>query len=566
MTELAPNLLHKVLPATGVKTIDEEQGIVEAFVSGIGNKDQVADIIEKGAFIDSLKERMPKGVWSHDWSRPVSKTLEIYEVPAGDDRLPKKMLEAGIGGLYVKTQFNLETQDGRDALSWVKFFGEDSEWSIGYQTKESEYDAKKKAMRLKKIDLYEYSPVLFGANPLTSTVGVKVLINQEGQEKAVDLVLEGVDPELAAKITAAVESVVANDAEDGNLEEGEGTPDTKTGEELVANDETPQEPEVKEGEEGKVKEEAQEPEKKAAEGASDESGAPADTAGSEPVGDEKSGEPEEGLGEWTPAPVVEYAKQMLLGAELSPRDAKALSTFINSRVRANEEGVYPDGTKSLPGSWEERRGALNDCLEEKYPGGSSWVYATFDNTVVFRVYNYLTGEGSYYEASYSMTDGNDVELADVKEVDIIEVVVAKAAVMDAVFKGHGLEIKKLLQPLVELSADVEPDEDIKTVLELALKAGASLSAANRQKIQDAIDTIGAASTALGELITTEEKEEEHEVEVISVANKAGASPTFGKTDEAGQEAEQKAEDDEDLETVVVDLEEFKSLQAELGLD
>ncbi len=224
-------LSYKTVNTTGVKTIDAELGIVECFVAGIGNRDSVGDIIEKGAFVDSITKRAPKGVWSHDWDRPVSKTLDIYEVDAGDERLPQRMKDAGIGGLYVKAQFNLETQDGRDALSWVKFYGEESEWSIGY-TAQAEYDKKVKATRLKKIELYEYSPVLFGANPLTSTVGVKVHFGtdedgnvsvdvygvddqaiQDAARKAVMDVLENTDVGEADDIDIDIESLNADDIE-----------------------------------------------------------------------------------------------------------------------------------------------------------------------------------------------------------------------------------------------------------------------------------------------------------------------------------------------------------------
>ena len=40
--------------------IDKAEGIVEAFVSGIGNRDSVGDIVISGAFNDSLKRRKPR--------------------------------------------------------------------------------------------------------------------------------------------------------------------------------------------------------------------------------------------------------------------------------------------------------------------------------------------------------------------------------------------------------------------------------------------------------------------------------------------------------------------------
>lgn len=157
----------------GQINIDEAQGIVEAFVAGIGNKDSVGDIIVTGAFAESLKRRKPRVVWGHDWNSPIGKVLDIYEVPRTDQRLPAKMRNAGIGGLYVRVQFNLKSERGRQAFADVSFFGEEQEWSIGYKTLDADFDPQRNANVLKKVELYEVSPVLHGANQLTGTISIK---------------------------------------------------------------------------------------------------------------------------------------------------------------------------------------------------------------------------------------------------------------------------------------------------------------------------------------------------------------------------------------------------------
>src|SRR5210317_1935014 len=153
--------------------IDKAQGIVEAFVSGIGNKDSVGDIVIAGAFNGSLKRRKPRVVWGHDWNQPIGKVLEIYEVPKTDPRLPEKMKQANVGGLFAKVQFNLNTERGREAFANVAFYGNEQEWSIGYKTITADFDAVKQANILKEVELYEISPVLHGANQLTATISVK---------------------------------------------------------------------------------------------------------------------------------------------------------------------------------------------------------------------------------------------------------------------------------------------------------------------------------------------------------------------------------------------------------
>lgn len=157
----------------GQFNIDEAQGVVECFVAGIGNKDSVGDIIVPGAFTESLKRRKPRVVWGHNWNEPIGKVLEMYEVPPSDPRLPMKMRAAGIGGLYAKVQFNLKSERGRQAFADVAFFGEEQEWSIGYKTLDADFDPQRQANVLKKVELYEASPVLHGANQLTGTISIK---------------------------------------------------------------------------------------------------------------------------------------------------------------------------------------------------------------------------------------------------------------------------------------------------------------------------------------------------------------------------------------------------------
>jgi len=166
------NLIFKT-GNNGQLNVDQAQGIVECFVAGIGNKDSVGDIVISGAFAKSLSHRKPRVVWGHSWNDPIGKVLEMYEVPVGDSRLPSKMRNAGIGGLYAKVQFNLNSEKGREAFATVAFFGEDQEWSIGYKTIDSIYDQSLQANILKEVELYEVSPVLHGANQMTGTISIK---------------------------------------------------------------------------------------------------------------------------------------------------------------------------------------------------------------------------------------------------------------------------------------------------------------------------------------------------------------------------------------------------------
>lgn len=176
----APAIQYKVVPVVQQKVLDEVNGVVQTLVSVTGMVDRVKDVIEPGCYAKTLVTRTPKGVWHHDWTTPVSKTEQIDELLPGDERLPKQTKDgaqwpAGAGALLVTTRFNLETTRGKDAYSDVKFFGDEQEWSIGYQVPVggARVDKKTGFRHIHAIDLYEYSPVLFGAMPEAVTQSVK---------------------------------------------------------------------------------------------------------------------------------------------------------------------------------------------------------------------------------------------------------------------------------------------------------------------------------------------------------------------------------------------------------
>lgn len=164
------------------KASETEEGVVEAYVSVFGNVDSYGDRVMFGAFTKSLEAKAPKMVWQHDLTRPVGKTLEAREVPAGDTSLPDELKE--YGALWVKGAFNLNTTDGKDAYEHIKF-GSVDEYSFGYEEIAStpNEDGTKS---LTELRIVEWSPVTLGANPLTLTASVKSL----GLEPKADILEE----------------------------------------------------------------------------------------------------------------------------------------------------------------------------------------------------------------------------------------------------------------------------------------------------------------------------------------------------------------------------------------
>lgn len=150
-----------------MKAADAE-GTIEAIVAVFGNVDLAGERILSGAFSKSLSVKLPKGIWMHNTELPVAKTIEARELEAGDALLPDHLKD--LGGLYVKAQFNLNTQRGKDAYEDLKF-GTVDEFSIGYQVLNSEL--KEGVRELTEIELYEWSPVLVAANRATSLLSMK---------------------------------------------------------------------------------------------------------------------------------------------------------------------------------------------------------------------------------------------------------------------------------------------------------------------------------------------------------------------------------------------------------
>lgn len=149
---------------------EPEQGIVECIVSVFGVEDYGSDVMVKGCFSESLKAKPPKGVWMHDGTTPVARTLVAKELAPNDPLLPDNLKP--YGGLYIKGQFNLETQRGREAYSDIKF-GIIDEFSIGFFPDAATTTVKNKVRYIKKAMLVEWSPVLLGMNPHTTVLAVK---------------------------------------------------------------------------------------------------------------------------------------------------------------------------------------------------------------------------------------------------------------------------------------------------------------------------------------------------------------------------------------------------------
>lgn len=141
---------------------DKDYGTFEGYGSVFGNKDLGNDVIERGAFLKSLKRRKPQNVkllYQHKSDMPIGVFDEIKE----DDH-----------GLVVKGRLALKTQAGAEAYELLKMGALDG-LSIGFRVnpKEVSYDKRGNKRIIKEVDLMEVSLVTFPMNPQATVRSVK---------------------------------------------------------------------------------------------------------------------------------------------------------------------------------------------------------------------------------------------------------------------------------------------------------------------------------------------------------------------------------------------------------
>lgn len=189
----AMTIERKSYPIADLK-VAEEQGVIEAIVSVFSNVDSGNEKVMPGFFAKSIERKLPKGVWAHDWKQPIAKTLEAKELLPGDPLLPDALKT--LGGAYIKGQFNLDTQRGREAYSDIKF-GIVDEFSIGYRVVKDGKDKESGARELIEGEWKEWSPVLVGMNDQTRLISIKTeddhkqiksLVAQHGHEAIIQII------------------------------------------------------------------------------------------------------------------------------------------------------------------------------------------------------------------------------------------------------------------------------------------------------------------------------------------------------------------------------------------
>lgn len=152
--------------ALDVKALGED-GTIEGYGSIFGNVDDYGEVVEKGAFADSLagaaaEGRAVKMLWQHDSWQPIG----VWEALKEDGR-----------GLHVKGRLLIETSPkAAEAYGLMKAGAVDG-LSIGYRITDAGPHPKKPGIyQLRKLDLREVSVVTFPANDKARVEAVKHII------------------------------------------------------------------------------------------------------------------------------------------------------------------------------------------------------------------------------------------------------------------------------------------------------------------------------------------------------------------------------------------------------
>ena len=145
----------------------EDAGYLEGYASVFGNPDLGGDVVEKGAFTKTLKERLKKGAIklfdSHMLHQGTDAVIGLVEEAAEDDY-----------GLTFKARFSSTTR-AQDVRRKVQE-GILNALSFGYEVVKDAMDPSKKVRLLKELKLYEVSVVPWGMNPKAMIEAVKGLV------------------------------------------------------------------------------------------------------------------------------------------------------------------------------------------------------------------------------------------------------------------------------------------------------------------------------------------------------------------------------------------------------
>jgi len=144
-----------------------DDGAIEGYGSVFGNVDSYGEVVEPGAFTQSLVDAKRKGqtikmLWQHDRERPIG----VWEDLAEDAK-----------GLWVKGRLAVDVSPLAKEVHGLLKMGALDGLSIGYRTLDADpHPTKPNVISLKRLLLKEVSVVTFAANDRARVESVKHIL------------------------------------------------------------------------------------------------------------------------------------------------------------------------------------------------------------------------------------------------------------------------------------------------------------------------------------------------------------------------------------------------------
>lgn len=137
-------------------------GLFEGYASLFSIADLGKDVVEPGAFRESLVRRGATGIkllWQHDPAEPIGRWISLHE----DSR-----------GLFVRGQLSLAVGRAREIHALMREGAVDG-LSIGFKAERARTEPRTGLRRLERVDLWEISLVTFPMLPQARVSAVKAL-------------------------------------------------------------------------------------------------------------------------------------------------------------------------------------------------------------------------------------------------------------------------------------------------------------------------------------------------------------------------------------------------------
>ena len=162
-----------------IKSIDENEGIVEGYASTFGNVDYDFDRMMPGAYKKTIQENPHFPILADHMA---SKPIGVNKLAMEDDK-----------GLYTRQRYDIKNnQLAKERFSFIKMCHEEqtkANFSVGFITIKAEPDRDNPTIRnILEVKLMEVSHVVFPANPEANSMGVKFMEeNFDDQEVAISV-------------------------------------------------------------------------------------------------------------------------------------------------------------------------------------------------------------------------------------------------------------------------------------------------------------------------------------------------------------------------------------------